>query len=210
MMRIDRKLLAALAITLGLPGVTAHAAIIAKPKPEPIAGNAVVGVFVTDVDPQSLLQSRTAPNRLNTGPFDGPQTLQLYIIAVYDRTRVGDAGFDQVAKFVLPDGNIYETRIDPVDPAGTQTAVLRDDLAPHPVETLPILRAKRLARALPAGSLTPRQMKNAAFVAVPLPVSGTWVTGHGLYGTWQVEISAVKAGKVLSSSATSFRIEGGR
>lgn len=211
MLRIDRKLLAvAVVLALGVPCLTARAAIIAKPKPEPVAANAVVGVVVTDTDPQSLLQARRAPGSLESGPFDGPKTLQLYIIAVYDRTKLGDIGFDQVAKFVLPDGNVYETRIDPVDPSGLRGSVLRGDLAPHPVETLPVMRARRLARALPAGMLTSRQLKNAALVSIPLPVSGTWVTSHGLYGTWQVEISAMKDGKVLSSNATSFTIEAGR
>ena len=211
MLRIDRKLLAvAVVLALGVPCFTARAAIIAKPKPEPVAANAVVGVVVTDTDPQSLLQARRAPGSLEAGPFDGPKTLQLYIIAVYDRTKLGDIGFDQVAKFVLPDGNVYETRIDPVDPSGLRGSVLRGDLAPHPVETLPVMRAKRLARALPTGMLTSRQLKNAALVSIPLPVSGTWVTSHGLYGTWQVEISAMKDGKVLSSNATSFTIEAGR
>lgn len=209
MTRFDRQLLAA-ALALGLTVGTAQAAVIGKPKSQGIAPGAVLGVYVTDIDPQQLLQTRRLPSAIGTGPFDGPATTQLYVIAIYDASLLGVEGFDQSATFTLPDGNVYEFRLDPVEARGHGGLVQRAELGPDPVPVLPLWRAKRVARLLAGNTLTERQLRNAVFAAIPLPVSGTWVTGHGLYGEWTVRIAAQTGGIDHSVQATSFRIAAGR
>lgn len=205
--------LAAVAVGLGLSLPTTPAAVLKNRKLKLLREDAVSAVVVTNVDPTSLVGRRPkpAPASLQVGPFDGPDTLTLYVLTIYDRTRIGREPFDQVATFTLPDGAVFQTRIDPVDPLATAGSVMqRPDLGPESVELLDVTRLKRLARALPTGLLNKRQMREGSFTQIKLPVSGTWITGHGLYGAWKVEIVAMQDGVAVSRRTSSFTIENAR
>jgi hypothetical protein len=185
-------------------------AAIVRPADAPASADskALLGVVVTDQNPADLLAANKLPSQLDPGPFNGPATTQLYVIAIYDRTRLGNRPFDQRVRFTLPDGHVYETRIDPVDPRGVPAQeMVREDLASHPVPVLSLTRAKRLARLLMAGQLKKQQLRNVSIVTIPLPVSGTWITGHSLYGTWQIEIAAMQEGRAVSSTNTRVVID---
>ncbi|UCF68258.1 MAG: hypothetical protein JSV80_02850 [Acidobacteriota bacterium] len=177
---------------------------------EPVVTEAaVVAVVVTDTDPASLFQpgSRYVAQPLSTGPFNAHETLNLYIITVYDRRAVGREPFDQVTRFILPDGSLYERRVTPIDPASLPgDAVNRADLDPAPSRVQSTPRLRRLSRSLPSGTITRAQARHATYTSVVLPVSGTWITKHNLYGVWKAEISAVRGGETFSSGETTFEL----
>ena len=199
---------AAVALALGLALTPA----LAKKKAKQVSPE-ILAVVVTSVDPDEALQASAKEYRRGSfpqGPFLAHETVNLYVVSVYDQ-RGFTGPFDQVTKFVLPDGSTYESRTMPVDPAGLPNATVnRADLAPHavPVEKTP--RMKRLARSLPPGTLTGKQAKNATYTRVVLPVSGTWITQHNLYGKWTVEVSMVQNGDTVSTAHTTFTIGLGR
>ncbi len=174
----------------------------------------IVAVVVMNRDPGQLLHLKKKQlkrlrksGELTFGPFSGPDTNDLWVVTVYDRRQLA-SGFDQVTRFVLPDGHVYETRTTPVEPSALPgSRVIRKDIAEVPVPVQGTPRLRRVARMLPKGTLRGRKRKkNATFTTVRLPVSGTWVTKHNLYGTWKVEVETWQNGKLVSSSGTSFVI----
>ncbi|GEM_PF-3962989 len=168
----------------------------------------IISTLVTSIDPDAVIEmNRGELLRVSTGPFDAPETLQLFVVTVYDRRAVGTEDFDQVTRFILPDGSVYETRTTPVSPTALPGEVVdREDLAPYPVAVQNTPRARRLARMLPQETIPRMQRRHATYTKVTLPVSGTWITQHNLYGIWQVETLIVKDDEVVSSSQTTFEL----
>lgn len=173
--------------------------------------SAILAVVVMDQDPARLLRmDRHEFARLRHagghvfGPFVGPETNDVWVVTVYDRRQL-DGPFDQVTRFILPDGNVYETRTTPVEPGALPgTRANRDDIAEVPVAVQGAPRLRRVARMLPPGTIRAGQRRNATYTAVRLPVSGTWITKHNLYGKWKVEVETWKDGKLVSRGGTSF------
>ncbi len=179
----------------------------AEPAREASRG-ALSGLFVTDVPPAAILAGESSPaTPLWTGPFDPAAIDDLHVVAILDRRLVGDGPVDQVTRFVLPDGHLYELRVTPVDPAGAHgSSVAREELGPLPVPVQPVRPMRRTARALPAdlsGRVDPR---HASFTTIVLPVSGTFITKHALYGTWTVEVALVRGRETVATTSTTFEI----
>ncbi|MBP7146085.1 MAG: hypothetical protein KBD01_00960 [Acidobacteria bacterium] len=204
------RLAAVVAVALAL-GLALTPALAKKKAPQ--TSPKIHAVVVTSVDPDEVLQASAKQYKKGPfplGPFRAHDTVNLYVVSVYDRRGVSGP-FDQVTKFVLPDGSNYETRTMPVDPAGLPNAtVRRAELAPHPVPVEKTPRMKRLARSLPPGTLTGKEARDATYTRVVLPVSGTWITQHNLYGKWTVEVSMVQNGDTVATANTTFTIGLGR
>ena len=169
----------------------------------------VSGVIVTDVDPATVLEdpSRIILNPRWNGPFRAHETLNLYIVTILDRRGIGERPFDLVVRFILPDGSTYQKMIKPLDPAALPgDRARRPDLSPYPITlsrpTLVGPLASWLSEDGPA-VFNPRRM---IFTSVTLPVSGTWITGHNLYGDWQVEVRAVRDGAEIGRQFREFYI----
>ncbi|GEM_PF-6156195 len=198
----------ALAISLVLPAAWAKHRKHKKRLPQEPD---IVTVVVMNQDPGQLLHMGKRQLKrlrksgdLSFGPFDGPETVDLWVVTVFDRRQLSGS-FDQVTRFILPDGHVYETRTTPVEPGALPgTTVMRRELAEVPVPVASTPRMKRIARMLPRGTLRKKQKKNATFTKVRLPVSGTWITKHNLYGTWKVEVETWQDGKLVSSKTTRF------
>ncbi len=166
-------------------------------------------VVVTNLDPATVFDSNTpvAMNETNLGPFDVKQTLDVWIVSMYDRAATGAKPFDQRIRLILPDGGVYEDRVTPVDPSALPgRTTVRPDLAGHPIPLAVPARMKRLARALPGAAAPISYMRDATFISEKLPVGGTLITKSNLYGEWRVEVTMERDGKVLGSSQTTFRL----
>ncbi|RMG45741.1 MAG: hypothetical protein D6718_06645 [Acidobacteria bacterium] len=177
------------------------------------AGNepseAIQAVVVTDQDPSSVFQPgrRFVLRPLSTGPFDAHRTLNLFIITVFDRRQMPEGNYDQVTRLILPDGSLYEERTTPVNPGAVPgQTITRPDLGPRPAKVKSTPRMRRLARMLPAGTLSRAAARNATYTSEILPVSGTWITKHNLYGTWKVEVALVRDGVTVSTGSTTFEL----
>jgi hypothetical protein len=165
----------------------------------------LAGVMITDTDPSLIQDPKVAVKPFWNGPFDGPDTLNLYVVTLFDATQLSEE-FDLVTRFVLPDGHTYERRVVPVDPrAKAAREVSRPDIAPHPVAVRQTAPAGRMAEGMvtPAHVRVPEQ---PTFVTTVLPCSGTWITQHGLYGTWTVQAIIRRDGKDIEMSETTFDI----
>ncbi|MDQ7087834.1 MAG: hypothetical protein Q9Q13_08255 [Acidobacteriota bacterium] len=55
-------------------------------------------------------------------------------------------------------------------------------------------------------SLDPQELRMSTFTSVMLPVSGTWITRHNLYGDWTVEVRLVRDGKEIGRTRRVFYI----
>jgi hypothetical protein len=206
---MNRRTLLALAV-LAAAAPALPFSLAAAPADE---GPQLVEAVVTDVDPQSVL---VAPRgrALQLGwaaqhddSFHAHETLNLWVVPIFDRRDLGTELFDLRARFVLPDGSTYEQRVLPVDPAGLAAPgqLLRPDIAPHAIDPLRPERMRRLARMTVSRALSSSQARrNASFVQIMLPVSGTWITQHNLYGRWAVELETVVAGEVTSTVRKEF------
>jgi hypothetical protein len=172
----------------------------------PVAEPSILaGIVVTDTNPSLVQDPKVAVKPYWNGPFDGPDTLNLYVVTLFDANELSDE-FDLVTRFVLPDGHTYEKRVVPVDPkAKAAREVSRPDIAPHPVAVRQTAPAGALtaAMAAPAHVRIPEQ---PSFVTTVLPCSGTWITQHGLYGTWTVQAIIRQNGKDIEMSETTFDI----
>lgn len=169
----------------------------------------VVGVVVTDIDPASVLEdpSRIALNPRWNGPFPAHETLNLYIVTLMDRRGIGEQPFDLVVRFILPDGSTYQTMIKPLDPAALPGDHLRrPDLSPNEIAVSRPVLAGPLASWLPRGDQMNFDPRRTSLATVTLPVSGTWITGHNLYGDWRVEVSARRDGVELGRESEEFYI----
>ncbi len=172
------------------------------------ASGAIRAVVVTDQNPNAVFkEGRFVLRRLSTGPFDAHRTLNLYIVTVLDRRQLKPGSYDQITRLILPDGSLYEERVTPVDPAAVPgQSVSRPDLGPRPAEVKPTPRMRRLARMLPPGTVRRGEARHAAFTSEVLPVSGTWITKHNLYGTWTVDVSLVRGGQTVATGSTQFEL----
>ncbi len=163
---------------------------------------AIFKLVVTDADPAQLGQ---APVIAQTAKrYHAHDTLNLHIVAALRPEMLGEGAFEQVTTFVLPDGSVYESRITPMDLEAEEGATIkRADLAPHPV---PVARLKPLGvtDAPSVGRLKSRPVSGLSFSQVMLPVSGTWITQHNLYGTWTVEVKLIRGDDVLGTATTTF------
>ncbi len=166
-------------------------------------------VVVTNLDPATLFNSN-APitmTEANLGPFDVKQTLDVWIVTMYDRTVTGTRPFDQRVRLILPDGGVYEDRVTPVDPSALPgRTTIRPDLAGHPIPLAVPARMKRVARALPGSAAPISYMRDATYISEKLPVGGTLITKSNLYGEWKAEVTMERDGKVVGSSQTTFRL----
>jgi len=188
--------------------VTPAAAATPAPAPTPTEVGAITGLVVTDVDPSTILREdgRYAGPKPFLGPFDAHDTLNVYVVAALDQARLGDEPFDQLTVFHLPDGSVYESRITPVDPQGSPgQTVERAELAPNPVRVSLVAPLAPLAANLPSAAGLDAA-GDQVFTNVILPVSGTWITKHNLYGTWTAEVSLVRNGEVFATAQTSFEL----
>jgi hypothetical protein len=178
-----------------------------KPAPPPLTR-----VIVTDVNPATLLHARdgAAAGPLKLNSFDAKSTLDVYVVALYDRTRVGDRPFDERLRLILPDGGTYLNRVIPVDPTALpQAVVTRADLGPHPVHVETPERLLGVGRMLPESVAATQNLREATFVSSRLPVSGTWITQHNLYGKWTAIVTMERGGKAIASETTSFQLKKG-
>jgi hypothetical protein len=174
--------------------------------PTPAAARAaaprIVGVLVTDQDPVAALASPADFLRTLTfpsGPFDGYGTHNLYVVTVYSPRGLSDQPFEQVARFVLPDGAVYQaitTTVQPGESDGTHAGA----------RVQSPMKVGRLARSLALQPYSEAQLSRLVFTTLKLPVSGTWITQHNLYGTWAVEVAAQIAGAPLSGLSAAFEI----
>lgn len=198
----QRRTAAARWPAFGASLVLAAGALFAAPPAVPPGRSPLLAATVTDVDPASL----RPPLRLTAKPsFDARTTDHVFIVAVYDRAALGPQPFDQRIRLLLPSGHLYQERVRPVDAGAgtTPTMVQRADLAVHPV------RSAKLSGVRLAAGAAGRGARDAAITKEVLPVSGSWVTRHGLYGTWTAEVSLVRDGKVLATTTTTFELKGG-
>lgn len=165
------------------------------------------GILVTDTDPALIIDPAVSVRSFWNGPFDGQDTLNLYVVTLLDKNQLGTEEFDLLTRFVLPDGHVYEQRVMPVDPAAyVDREIDRPDIAPHPVALRAVRPAHQLTESLPAPAGMVRVPENPTFVQTILPCSGTWITKHGLYGTWKVEVIMRKNGEAIESAVTTFDI----
>ncbi|HNX20336.1 MAG TPA: hypothetical protein PKG80_08730 [Acidobacteriota bacterium] len=164
-------------------------------------------IVVSPVDPAQVMSSRTLVKIPVVNQFNALKTLNVYILAMYDRLRLNSRPFDQRLRLYLPDGNLYEERVVPCDPAGAAgRTIKRADLGPNPVEIAVPQRLVRLSRALPAGTIDARLMRDGLFTSQRLMVAGTWITENNLYGLWTAQVDILQDGKVVSSTRTTFRL----
>lgn len=171
---------------------------------------ALLRIVVSPASPAAMLSGK-APVQLGSTTFGAQATPQLYLLGVYDRRLVGGQAFDQRLRLYLPDGSLYEERVIPVDPVATKAAtVSRPDLAAHPVPVQAMPRMLRMARAVPGTPLTADTQREATYTTEILPVSGTWITQHGLYGTWTAEMIMERGGRELARTRTTFQLNGNR
>jgi len=175
----------------------------ADPKPAPVAvAPRIVGVVVTDQDPLAALASPADFLRtltLPSGPFDGYGTHNLYVVTVYSPRGLSDQPFEQAARFVLPDGAVYQTTTTTVQPGGSVRTY-----AGAPIQTPQ--RVGRLARSFALQPYNEAQLSRMFFTTLKLPVSGTWITQHNLYGAWAVEVAAQVANTSMSKKSAAFEI----
>ncbi len=204
--------LLSLASALG-PALAAAPVRTAPNRPGPrVERPAVVTAAVLDVNPAEVLAGRTGTvgDPAHLGPFDAKTTMTVYVVAVYDRSRIGSAPFDQHVRLFLPDGNLYEDRVTPVDPQALPGAtVRRADLGPDPVPLRVPARMLRMARSFGASRIPAAVMRDATYTSEPLAVSGTWITRHNLYGEWRAEVTMERDGQVVSKTTTTFRLDNG-
>ena len=171
---------------------------------------ALTTVLVTDIDPARV----AAEGRLSlhpdwNGPFRAHQTLAVWVVAVMDRRALGTDPLDVITRFVLPDGSVYQTVTTPVNPEATPGMTTeRKDISPLPVEVVrpqpfSLLTSRRGTFGL---DLDARALRAATFTSVMLPVSGTWITRHNLYGDWTVEVRLVRDGKEIGRGSRVFYI----
>lgn len=175
----------------------------------PADAPAILAVLVTDLDPTALADQDRLSIRASrwTGPFAAQETDNLYVLSVLDRRVIGTAPFDLVVKFKLPDGSTYQTRTVPVDPTEKSgRKVFRPDLAPKPIRVMGTGQLGVLSRVIPSEDMLAIVPAFARFTSVRLPVSGTWITQHNLYGTWTIEISLKRGREILATSTRSFEM----
>ena len=206
--RSIRRAVAALVLAAGLTAVQAATPVRSGQPVRSPKASALLGVVVTDRLPIVNDRNQATFDPLSVGPFTGHETTDLNILAIYDRRLLGTAPFDQVVTLTLPDGHRYSRKVIPVDPAAaTAVSAHRPDLSVAPVRVQSAPRMKRLARLLPEGRITEAQMREAVYTKDLLPVAGTWITSHNLYGEWIVTIELVRDNAVVASTSSAFRIE---
>ncbi len=165
---------------------------------------------VTDMNPRAILpltERKITDPSVPTGPFNAHATVMLHILSVYDQRSVGHGSFEQITRFILPDGSLYGTRSVSVTPslAPVKPTIPR---APNRIGPGSLRRAPSGPAARPAPRVGPIaiERRGPVYTEVLLPVSGTWITRHNLYGEWKVEIQAVRDGEVLAETVESFTI----
>lgn len=197
-----------------VPQATLQRALVetpALPTPVPEAdapAPMIRGVLVTDLDPALVVHDGNgyAGPPAHLGPFNAHRTLNLYVVTAMDPGQLGEESFDQVTRFILPDGSTYETRVTPVDPSAEPgSTVERVELAPHPVTVARLVPGSAMAPVMPPQAEM-SGVESLALTSVMLPVSGTWITKHNLYGTWTVEVSLVRGGTTFATSSTTFTL----
>ncbi len=170
---------------------------------------AIFAVLVTDLDPMALAERDRIVIRASrwTGPFDAKATAQLQVFVVLDRRLIGEAPFDLITSFRLPDGSLYQKRVLPVDPNGeSEQRVRRSQLAPLPVRLAFVRPLGVLSRVIPSEDMRTIDPSVAVFTPVSLPVSGTWITQHNLYGDWSVEVALRRGRKIFATRSTNFHL----
>lgn len=171
---------------------------------------ALTAVYVMDIDPQATLGgSRTAADLASNGPFPAYDTQQVWIVMQWDRRRVGSGSFDQRVTLTLPDGHIYQRFVMPVDPHGLGGSIDRPEISPVSIGIAPMQRNPALAKKLTnPGQAKLSPAKYVAYTQLPLPVAGTWITQHNLFGLWNVKVEAVRDGQVFAVEFATFRFDG--
>jgi hypothetical protein len=172
---------------------------------------AINAIWIINKDPASPVgASRRWPDPETTGPFAAYDTPQVWIVVQYDRRMVGAEPFDQRVTLYLPDGNIYQRITTPIDPFGLGGTIDRSDISPISVGLSPLKRS-------PGMSQRPRQpgkggkipaARYTAYTQVPLPVAGTWITQHNLFGNWTVVVDASRDGQPLGQAQESTTFNG--
>lgn len=169
---------------------------------------ALIWTAVTDTDPADYFSNKKAAPVPNLGPFNARTVEDLFVVAIYDRRLIGNQPFDQVTRFILPDGGLFQENVTPINPAALPgTTISRPELSPVPIPVNAPARLRRVSRALPAGTLSSIQMREATFTTEFQPVKGTMITKSNLYGEWKVEVMMVRDGKVLAKRTTTFQID---
>jgi hypothetical protein len=172
---------------------------------------AINSVFVMNQDPSTLVGgSRRGPDPGSTGPFAAYDTPQVWIMVQYDRRLVGNDPFDQRVTLYLPDGSVYQRMITPIDPFGLGGNVDRSDISPVTIGLSPLKRNSALNQRpqAPGKGGKPSATRYTAYAQVPLPVAGTWITQHNLFGTWTVVVDATRDGKPLGQAQSSTTFNG--
>lgn len=201
-------LLGLLAVGTALAAPPARARASSRPTAAKPANSPILAVVVTDRVPQAG-DGQVLVSPLALGPFVGSTTTDLTVVTAYDRRLLGIAPFDQVVTLTLPDGNRYSRRVIPTDPAAASPVTTsRPDVSITPVRVQSAPRMKRLARALPAGTVSEAQMREAVYTTHSFPVSGTWITKHNLYGGWSVTVEVVRDNRVVATATSKFEILG--
>ncbi len=172
---------------------------------------AISTIFVMNVDPSTLVAgSRRGPDPGTTGPFAAYDTTQVWVVVQYDRRLVGSEPFDQRVTFYLPDGNVYQRMITPVDPFGLGGNIDRSDISPVTMGLSPLKRNPALSQRPQApgkgGKMT--AARYMAYTQVPLPVAGTWITQHNLFGAWTITVDATRDGKTLGQALSTITFNG--
>ena len=141
------------------------------------------------------------------GPFPAQETPSLYVYALFARHLVEGGAFDLQAEFLLPDGSSYQKRILPVSAEGGDKAmVMRRDLSPRMTRLSAPQELGILKQVMPSEDVARLTPAWTDYVAVPLPVSGTWITKHNLYGEWTVAITLKRGRTVLAEQNQTFEI----
>ncbi len=185
-------------------GQVSHDVVIERPH---VPITPATSIFVTSTDPAGLLgDTGYTMDARAEGPFQAHDTLNVYIVAMFDRALVVDGACDQITRFILPDGSVYETRVTPIDLESEPGEMIkRADLASHPVPIVKPSPVRTISSILPSYEKS-ADLRQQVFTSVILPVSGTWITKHNLYGTWVVEVSLVRDGEVLTTAQKTFDI----
>ncbi len=166
--------------------------------------NAVLGVVLLDEDPAPLFAAGHFVLPRWDGPFPAHDTTTLFVLVALDARVLGDEDFDLVARFRLPDGSLYQTLVRPVVQDAAKSRVHRPDLSPVPVRSAMLRPWGALAKTVPHGALIPIVPSRTRAAVLSIPVSGSWITQHGLYGEWGLTVEARREREVLGSQQKSF------